>query len=119
MGSSLWKFGIYANRKIVATDIDYDTRLVSFFPSEEICAEASRRGLDFSFGFNFANSYVTNSLGIVIDNFTIYDNIGMFKGSYWRANDFSCRIMAADLIADQTVNDLTYIKPLPPTQFYV
>lgn len=119
IGSSLWKFGIYANRKIVATDIDYDTRLVSFFPSEEICAEASRRGLDFSFGFNFANSYVTNSLGIVIDNFTIYDNIGMFKGSYWRANDFSCRIMAADLIADQTVNDLTYIKPLPPTQFYV
>jgi len=119
IGSSLWKFGIYVNRKIVATDVDYDTRLVSFFPSEEICAEASRRGLDFSFAFNFVNIYVTNSLGIVIDNFTIYDNIGMFKGSYWRANDFSCRIMAADLIVDQTVNDLTYIKPLPPTQFYV
>lgn len=119
IGSSLWKFGIYVNRKNVATDIDYDTRLVSFFPSDEICTEASRRGLDFSFGFNFANSYVTNSLGIVIDNFTIYDNIGMFKGSYWRANDFSCRITAVDLISDLIVNDLTYIKPLPPTQFYV
>lgn len=119
IGSSLWKFGIYVNRKSLATDVDYDTRLVSFFPSDEICAEASRKGLDFSFGFNFANSYVTNSLGIVIDNFTIYDNIGMFKGSYWRANDFSCRITAVDLIADLIVNDLTYIKPLPPTQFYV
>ena len=119
IGSSLWKFGIYINRKIEATNIDYDTRLVSFFPSEEICVEASNKGLDFSFGFNFANSYVTNSLGIVIDNFTIYDNIGMFKGSYWRSNDFSCRIMAVNLIADQIVNDLTYIKPLPPTQFYV
>ncbi len=86
LGNFIWKFSIYVKRKNLTTGMDFDTRVLLAFPAKEICDEAARVGLDFSFAFDTATRYVTAENNIVVDVRLLYDNIGLFRSDLWLAN---------------------------------
>lgn len=119
LSSNLWKFSLYVNKTNIATGDDADSRILAYFPSEDICVSASSYGLDFTINVHFRDNFVTNNFNVVVDNFTIYDSIGLFNGIYWNANSLNCRILEKLTLSDVSVIDITSIRPKAPTQFYL
>ena len=117
--SSLWRFALYVNKVDTNSQNDLDTRIVIFFPSETICEYASRYGLDFTFNVHLRDNFVTNNFNILVDNFTIYDSIGLFNGTYWNTNTLTIRVNTAQILKDVTTYDISFVKPEVPSQFYV
>jgi|694.fasta_scaffold00059_96 hypothetical protein len=119
LSSNLWKFSLYVNKTNLVTGDDVDSRILAYFPSEDICVSASSYGLDFTINVHFRDNFVINNFNVVVDNFTIYDSIGLFNGTYWDANTLNCRILEKLTLLDVSVIDITSIRPQAPTQFYL
>lgn len=117
--SSVWKFSLLMTRRNIDTGIDFDTRLVILFPSEDICLSADRDGLDFSFQYDTKKNYVYTRENLVVDMITLYDNIGLFKSKYWLTNRFKVRI-SEDLFQDAlNKTDISFILPTKQPQFAI
>jgi hypothetical protein len=110
---------LYVNKTNLVTGDDVDSRILAYFPSEDICVSASSYGLDFTINVHFRDNFVINNFNVVVDNFTIYDSIGLFNGTYWDANTLNCRILEKLTLLDVSVIDITSIRPQAPTQFYL
>jgi hypothetical protein len=119
LSSSMWKFGLYAKRINLQTGSDTDARLFVLFPSEDLCNKFKSFGIDFTFDFHFRPDYVTNDLKISVDTFSYYDELNIFKGTYWDVNNFVCRILDKDIRLDTNVIDISSLRPEPQSQFYV
>lgn len=119
LSSNLWKFSLYVNKINILTGDDVDSKILAYFPSEDICISANSYGLDFTINVHFRDNFVTNNFNVVVDNFTIYDSIGLFNGTYWNANTLDCRILEKLTLLDVSVIDITSIRPQAPTQFYL
>lgn len=117
--SSVWKFSMLVTRKNINTGIDFDTRLLVLFPSEQICVSADRDGLDFSFQYDILRNVISTRQNLVIDVVTLYDNIGLFKSKYWKTNKFNVRI-SEDLFVDALdKKDISFIVPQKQPQFAI
>lgn len=121
LGNYLWKFSLYIKRKNVVTGMDFDTRLLLGFPAKEICDEAARVGLDFSFAFDTQTAYVNAEHDIVVDARLLYDNIGLFRSIEW-INDPDLLINIAEVGSAEEIlrQDILPIFPdpvlgVPPT----
>ena len=119
LSSSMWKFGLYAKRINLQTGSDTDARLFVLFPSEDLCNKFKSFGIDFTFDFHFRPDYVTNDLKISVDTLSYYDELNIFKGTYWDVNNFVCRILDKDIRLDTNVIDISSLRPEPQSQFYV
>ncbi len=119
LSSSMWKFSLYVKRIDLDYGSDHDTRLFILFPSSQLCSSFNRNGVDFTFDVHFRPFYVTNEFLVNVDAYNYYDEIGMFKNDYWSANNLICRVLARDLIQEVNITDISSLKPVPPTQFYV
>jgi len=119
LSSNLWKFSLYVNKVNLVNGDDVDSRILAYFPSEDICISASSYGLDFTINVHFRDNFLTNNFNVVVDNFTIYDSIGLFNGTYWNANTLNCRILEKLTLRDVSAIDITSIRPKAPTQFYL
>jgi hypothetical protein len=119
LSSSMWKFGLYAKRINLQTGSNTDARLFVLFPSEDLCNKFTSFGIDFTFDFHFRPEYVTNDLKINVDTFSYYDELNIFKGTYWDANDFVCRILDRNISLDTNIIDISSLRPEPQSQFYV
>jgi hypothetical protein len=56
---------------------------------------------------------------VPVDTFTYFDDLGVFKGSYWDANSFVGRVMDTDIVDDVNTIDISSTRPEPQSQFYV
>lgn len=119
LSSSMWKFGLYIKRVDENNFDKHETRLLILFPSEDICTRINSYGVDFTFNFHFRDEYVTNDMFVPIDTFTYFDDLGVFKGSYWDANSFFGRVMDTDIVDEINTIDISSIRPEPQSQFYV
>ena len=119
LSSSMWKFGLYVKRINLETNLDSDARLFILFPSEDLCSNFNTLGIDFTFDFHFRPDYVTNQYKINVDTFNYYDEVNIFKGTYWDANNFVCRLLTRDIDLNVNVQDISSLRPNPQTHFYV
>jgi hypothetical protein len=119
LSSAMWKFGLYI-RRVDESNLDkHETRLLILFPSDDICSRINSYGVDFTFNFHFRDEYVTNEMLVPVDTFTYFDDLGVFKGSYWDANSFVGRVMDTDIVDDVNTIDISSTRPEPQSQFYV
>jgi len=117
--SSVWKFSLLFTRRNTTTNLDFDTRLLILFPSEEICLTADRDGLDFSFQFDTRRQTVSTRENIFVNVVNLYDNIGLFKNNYWFSNKLNIRI-SEDYVKDNlNKTDITFIIPEKQPQFSI
>lgn len=119
LSSSMWKFALYIRQKNVMIGKSRESRMVILFASDYICQQASAFALDFIFDFHFRNDYVTNNLGFSVDVFNHFDTIGAFSGSYWDANNFTCRVSTVPIVGIYNTIDISAERPAPRQQFYV
>lgn len=117
--SSVWRFSILFTRKNLATNTDFDTRLLLLFPAEDICLTADRDGLDFSFQFDTKRQTVTTRQNLVVDVINLYDNIGLFRSSYWTTNKLNIRISEDYIEENLNKTDITFIVPEKQPQFSI
>jgi len=117
--SSVWRFSLLITRKNINTGLDFDTRLLLLFPSEAICITADRDGLDFPFQFDTRRQTVNTRQNIVVDVINLYDNIGLFKTSYWNTNNLSLRISEDFIVDNLNKKDITFIVPEKQPQFSI
>ena len=119
LSSAMWKFGLYI-RRVDESNLDkHETRLLILFPSDDICSRINSYGVDFTFNFHFRDEYVTNEMLVPVDTFTYFDELGLFKGTYWDANSFFGRVMDTDIVDDVNTIDISSTRPEPQSQFYV
>jgi hypothetical protein len=112
LGNYLWKFSLYIKRKNVLTGMDFDTRILLGFPAKEICDEAARVGMDFSFAFDTQTQFVNAEHDVVVDVRLLYDNIGLFRSIDW-INDPDLLINIAEVGDAQEILRQD-IKPIFP-----
>lgn len=85
-GNSVIKLGITIVRKNLYTGIAHDTRIMTLFPSYDICGYIRNFYTDLNVSVNTKTTYVGNSARVVPDNVIFYDKIGLFTSSYWSIN---------------------------------
>ena len=119
LSSGMWKFSMYIKRINLTTGKDNDTRLFVLFPSTDLCSNFNNLGVDFTFDFHFRPQYVTNDLDINVDTLNYYDEANVFKGAFWDANSFVCRILDRNIDLNVNTIDISSLRPESKSQFYV
>ena len=117
--SSVWKFSLLVTKRNITTNLDFDTRLLLLFPSEDICLTADRDGFDFSFQFDTKRKVVSTRQNLIVDVINLYDNIGLFKSTYWTTNKLNIRISEDYVEENLNKQDVTFIIPERQSQFAI
>jgi hypothetical protein len=119
LSSPVWKFSLLFVRRNTTTNLDFDTRLLILFPSEEICLTADRDGLDFSFQFDTKRNTVSTRENIIVDVVNLYDNVGLFRSNYWIKNKLNITISEDYIVENLEKTDITFIIPEKQPQFSI
>lgn len=112
LGSSSWKFSMLVVRKNEFNEVDFDTRALVVFPSDQICLTSQNLGFDFSFNFNTITKFVSNDSDILPSVTLLTDSIGLFKSRFWSNNpDFTIRLSKSNTSNSVQRQDIYPIFP--------
>ena len=101
-----WRFSMYVTRTL-KDGTDFDTRLYLTVPSEFICQYKSE--FSFSFKYDIIKKYFFIGYQAYYDNFTFYDNIGLFSSSYWKSNPEINFTVSKNKIENKTTKTTLYV----------
>ena len=106
-----WKFSMFVNRTI-KNGINYNTRMLTVFPSEQICLNLQNLNSNFNFQYNVSTNYIENELGIISNFAILTDNIGIFKSKFWNQNpNFNVTLSQNNVLTQIPKKDIYSIFP--------
>ncbi|MEY3164208.1 MAG: hypothetical protein RI887_1032, partial [Actinomycetota bacterium] len=111
-GRPVIKFSITIVRKNLVTDVDFDTRIVVLFPSDQFCNAVRNFIDDFPFNIDVKTSFVSTAGNIQPDSVLVYDKINIFKSNYWTNNPkLYLRLSNSSTILKTEKKDISSILP--------
>jgi hypothetical protein len=112
IGSNFWKFSMLVVRKNEFSGIDFDTRVLITFPSEQICLNTRNLDFDLSFSLNTLTNFVSNDSDVVPNTTLLKDDIGLFKSKFWaRSPNFLIRLSKSTTLTNVQRQDISQIFP--------
>jgi hypothetical protein len=80
-----WKFALLLSKTDLVTGVTLDSRICITFSSSTLCEKINNMNIDFPFTLNTVTKNVFDKFNSVSSEIILYDEIGLFKPSKWKA----------------------------------